>query len=356
MNVHVPDCYLVDDLLIFGDITRGVICQGIDVSMPDQTNVEADVLNAVESDLRTFLANLQEGERLQVQFYKDSDYGRDLERYQKITDKGNMCRFSRRHRTERYERYVDRMENDRLIQSNLRFYISTKIQAAKFRAGGVSRRAHYERIVNTYKQSFDQRVQVGDQLLKSYGGGMRALDGVGHLRELLRYFGPSLSKLYLAEDILSDAHANLMQLSRAGSASPLEGADRGFFLDGNYFGLLALSTMPKQTFMSMMQIVTGLAVPNFRVVVNCYPLSVEKEILKTEEEQEKLERSTENRSGRQAKLRVQAGMEKNAFRVRRLMSNQVIPFRAQFVVIAYDQTKEGLRSKMAALKGAVVRR
>ena len=55
MNVHVPDCYLVDDLLIFGDITRGVICQGIDVSMPDQTNVEADVLNAVESDLRTFL-------------------------------------------------------------------------------------------------------------------------------------------------------------------------------------------------------------------------------------------------------------------------------------------------------------
>lgn len=130
----------------------------------------------------------------------------------------------------------------------------------------------------------------------------------------------------------------------------MEGADRGFFLDGNYFGLLALSTMPKQTFMGMMQILTGLAVPKFRVVVNCYPLSVEKEILKTEEEQEKLERSTENRSGRQAKLRVQAGMEKNALRVRRLMSNQVMPFRAQFIVIAHDQTKEGLRSKMAALK------
>jgi hypothetical protein len=31
-----------------------------------------------------------------------------------------------------------------------------------------------------------------------------------HLRELLRYFGPSLSKLYLAEDILDDPHANLM--------------------------------------------------------------------------------------------------------------------------------------------------
>ena len=352
MNVHVPDCYSVDDLLVFGNISHGVICQGINVSLPDQSNVEAEVLNALESDLRTFLANIQEGERLQVQFYKDSDYQRELDRFQRVTEKGDMCRLSRRQRTERYERYAARMAEGRLIQSNLRFYISSKIQAQKFR-GGLSRRAHYERTVSAYKQSFDQRIQVGDQLLKGYGGGMKALDTTGHLRELLRYFGPSASKLYLPEEILGDPHPNLMELARFGSASPLDGPDRGFFLDGQYFGLLALSTMPKQTFMGMMQIVTGLALPNIRVVVNCYPLSVDKEIIKTEEEQEKLERSSENKQGRQAKLRVQAGMEKNALRVRRLMSNQVLPFRAQFIVLAHDETKEGLRSKMAALKGAV---
>ena len=352
MNVHIPDCYSVDDLLVFGDISHGVICQGINVSIPDQSNVEADVLNALESDLRTFLANVQEGERLQVQFYKDSDYQRELDRFQRVTEKGDMCRLSRRQRTERYERYAARMAEGRLIQSNLRFYISSKIHVQKFR-GGLSRRAHYERTVSAYKQSFDQRIQVGDQLLKSYGGGMKALDTTGHLRELLRYFGPSASKLYLPEEILGDPHTNLMELARFGSASPLNGPDRGFFLDGQYFGLLALSTMPKQTFMGMMQIVTGLALPNIRLVVNCYPLSVDKEIIKTEEEQEKLERSSENKRGRQPKLRVQAGMEKNALRVRRLMSNQVLPFRAQFIMLAHDETKEGLRSKMAALKGAV---
>jgi hypothetical protein len=352
MNVHIPDCYSVDDLLIFGDITHGIICQGIEVSIPDQSNVEAEVLNGLERDLRTFLANLQEGERLQVQFYKNADYQCELERFQKITEKGAMCRFSRRQRTERYERYAERMATGRLIQSNLRFYISSKIRAVKFK-GGPSKRAHYERTVSAYKQSFDQRIQIGDQLLKSYGGGMKVLDAVGHLRELLWYFGPAASKIYQAEEIWNDPQANLMQLARVGSPSPLDGPDRGFFLDGNYFGLVAFSTMPKQTFMGMMQIVTGLAVPDFRVVVNCYPLSVEKEILKTEEEQEKLERSSENKHGRQAKLRVQAGMEKNALRMRRLMSNQVLPFRAQFVLIAHDETKEGLRSKMAALKGAV---
>src|SRR5258708_24649245 len=203
MNVHIPDCYSVDDLLVFGDVSHGVICQGIDVSIPDQSNVEAEVLNALEGDLRTFLANIQEGERLQIQFYKDSDYHRELERFQKVTEKGDMCRFSRRNRIERYERYAERMAEGRLIQSNLRFYISSRIHAPKFK-GGLSRRAHYQRTVSAYKQSFDQRIQVGDQLFKNYGGGMRALDSAGHVRELLRYFWPAASNFFLAKDILSD--------------------------------------------------------------------------------------------------------------------------------------------------------
>src|SRR5260370_39005389 len=105
---------------------------------------------------------------------------------------------------------------------------------------------------------------------------MKALESVGHVGELLRYLGPAASKLFLAEELLSDPHANLMELARVGSASPLDGPDRGFFSDGHYFGLLALSTMPKQTFMGMMQRLTGLAVPNIRVAVNCYPLSVDR--------------------------------------------------------------------------------
>src|ERR1700704_5980380 len=180
MNVHVPDCYSVEDLLVFGDISKGIICQGIEVIVPDQSNVEAENSIALESDFRTFLANLQDGERLQIQFYKDSDYQRELERFQKITEKADTSRWSKRQRVERYERYMKRMESDRLIQSNLRFYISSRINASEFR-GGYSKKAHYERIVTAYKQSFEQRVRLGDGLLKGHGGAMRALDGVRHL-------------------------------------------------------------------------------------------------------------------------------------------------------------------------------
>ncbi|MBV9492204.1 MAG: hypothetical protein JO069_21120, partial [Verrucomicrobia bacterium] len=219
--------------------------------------------------------------------------------------------------------------------------------------GNFSKKDHYERIVRGYQQSFQQRVQLGDGLLKGHGGSMAALDGLGHLRELSRYFGPAMAKQYSPEEIFSDPQMNLMQAVRAGSPQPLEGPDHGFYLDGHHFGILALATLPKQTFMGMMGLFTGLAMPNLRMVVNCYPLSIEAEIFKTEAAQEKLERSTVNKGGRQAKLRVKAGMERNELRVRRLMSNQVLPYKAQFILIAYDPTKEGLRAKMATLKGVV---
>ena len=44
------------------------------------------------------------------QFAKDL-----LDRFQKVTEKGHMCRFSRRHRTERYQRYAERMGEGRLF-------------------------------------------------------------------------------------------------------------------------------------------------------------------------------------------------------------------------------------------------
>jgi hypothetical protein len=39
--------------------------------------------------------------------------------------------------------------------------------------------------------------------------------------------------------------------------------------------------------------------------------------------------------------------------MRRLMSNQVMPFRAQIIVIAHDRTSDGLDIKMEALRAAI---
>jgi len=46
-------------------------------------------------------------------------------------------------------------------------------------------------------------------------------------------------------------------------------------------------------------------------------------------------------------------LEKHRERMRRLMSNQVVPFRAQIIVIAHDRTPDGLDKKMEALRAAI---
>ena len=67
MNVRIPDCYLVEDLLVFGDIAKGVICQGIEVNVPDQSNVEQEVSNWLGQALGAVLPDGSSRSYLQAQ-------------------------------------------------------------------------------------------------------------------------------------------------------------------------------------------------------------------------------------------------------------------------------------------------
>jgi|GEM_PF-625952 len=349
MNVHAPDCYGIEDLLLFGDITKGVVSQGIVANLPDLNTIEGDVIERLERDFRTFLANIHESERLQVQFYKNADYQRELQRFHDVTTASpHASRFSRRQRTERYERYLERMQQDQLIQSELRFFISSKISAK-----GLATKAHYQRILDTYKHGFQQRVQLGDNFLKSYAGSMRALNSTEHFSEILHYFAPTMSKLYLPEELYIDPHANLMRLARASSVHHQVAPDYGFYMDGHYFSVLVLATMPGSTFMGMVKTLTSLAIPNYRVVVNCYPLALEAELQKAQSNYDKLDNSTWTKKGRVVKPKIAKGIEDTDRRIKRLMGNDILPFMAQFIIITHDETKEGLRSNLAALKGVI---
>ena len=48
-----------------------------------------------------------------------------------------------------------------------------------------------------------------------------------------------------------------------------------------------------------------------------------------------------------------AAMHKKGQKIARLMSNEVLPYKAQFIVRVWDADKAGLRAKLAALRGAI---
>jgi hypothetical protein len=44
---------------------------------------------------------------------------------------------------------------------------------------------------------------------------------------------------------------------------------------------------------------------------------------------------------------------KKGQKIARLMSNEVLPYKAQFIIRVWDAQKRGLRAKLAALRGAI---
>src|SRR5260221_12794523 len=51
-------------------------------------------------------------------------------------------------------------------------------------------------------------------------------------------------------------------------------------------------------------------------------------------------------------LQSKVGLDKHRERARQLMSNKILPFRAQIIALVHDRTREGLDSKMEAVRPA----
>lgn len=81
-----PDGFVVRDLLIFDHPGRGgYVSKGFLFEAPDLTNSPIADLNDFQDQICLLLASLHENQRLQVQYFCDSDYKEALLRYQRET-------------------------------------------------------------------------------------------------------------------------------------------------------------------------------------------------------------------------------------------------------------------------------
>jgi hypothetical protein len=113
---------------------------------------------------------------------------------------------------------------------------------------------------------------------------------------------------------------------------------------------MVFKTMPRSTWARTMQPFFALTIPNLRLVVNMEPLPIESEM---RHEEERFSKLVSNLDPRFPSLQSEVGLGKHRERMRRLMSNQVVPFRAQILAIAHNRTADGLTTKMEALRAAI---
>src|SRR4029077_18063272 len=187
----------------------------------------------------------------------------------------------------------------------------------------------FDDVFKVLKRSFEQRQRFFDLLLKSYGGSVESLGDIDNYRELLKFWSPGQAAVWNPRKEDLDWLRTIESLCRFSDIAPQHAPVCGFYLDGQVFGVMVFKTMPRSTWAKTMEPFLALTIPGLRVVLNMEALEMESEIRHEEERFGKLMSNVDPRS---PNLQSEVGLDKHRERMRRLLSNQILPLRAQIIV------------------------
>ena len=331
------DGYFCEGQLVFDSPGSGMSsAKGFVIRMPGLENASDAALNRLEDELRVVLRGIKGEVNLQFRFEAGGDYRRELLDYYEDTERLGGPEPSRTLRNQKFTKYWRQLEAGQSRRDLLRIYVNLPGEK-QIRSSLESNRqafAHYERLFN--------------QTFSRMGGGVQPLDDQGHFEDYLRFFNRSRDVREHTLDPLKSIQENCFLCE----AVPVkEGGVSGFWLDGQYHGLLVIQSLPQATLSGMIQCVTGLPLLDYAMTVNVRPLDVGTEIRKEEAACEKLQNALRHNP----KVRMQASVEIRQQRIRRLLSDEVVPFEAQFILHAWAPTLAGLQEKLSTLESAIVK-
>lgn len=338
--------YLDEDLIVYRGLARGgAIGRGYNVEMPDTENTDASWLMSLEDNLRVLLRLIRPELRLQVSWSVDSDYRKELEAYRQNTELLARDKWSLRAREERYQRYDRKIREHRLRREHLDFYFTSKIQGRAMGGG----RQYYEELLQAAKREQSELEEALRQQLGSLGGRVTPMTDLDHFQAFYRYFNPSAfeNEALTLED-LYDPTKSVAEMCFNSDAAPVRMGSSSFKMDGFYQGICVMKTLPKFTYVGMMRLLTQLDILDYQIVLNIEAGDVEKDRLKTESTVARLERGKITPS-------IEATLIKLRTRIRRLTTNEVVPYRMHLVIRVWDRDENTCASKLSALKNSMLK-
>src|ERR1700687_3375988 len=156
-----PNGFFVRDLILFNHLRRGgYVAKGFVFEAPDLTNSPIADLNEFQEQLCLLLASLHEHQRLQVQYFSDSDYKTELLRYQQETEQFSNV-WTKRARNERFSRYWQAMSERKLRRQRVVFYISRSLEnVPKAFQSIAARRDYYNTLLDQLENEFEHVQRV----------------------------------------------------------------------------------------------------------------------------------------------------------------------------------------------------
>jgi len=340
------DAYLDRNLIIYRGLQKGgAIGRGYTVELPDTENTDPEWLMSLEDNLRVLLRLINPNLRLQVTWSVDSDYRHELERYKEETERLGGDPWAVRAREERYNRYDRKIRERKLRREHLNFYYTSKIAG---KVGGVGRQ-YYEEVLQAAAREQSELEGALRGQLGPLGGEVVPMTDLDHFQEFYRFFNPSAfeNEAVILEDLYDPAQS-VCDMCFNGDGAPVNMRGSTFKLDGFYQGVCVLKTLPKFTYIGMMRLLTQLDFMDYQISVNIEAGDVEKDRLETESRLAKFERGKITAS-------IEATIAKLRTRVRRLATNEVVPYRMHLLVRVWDRSEEQCSSKLAAIKNSILK-
>src|SRR5438876_9314828 len=349
MFERAPNGYFIRDLLVFNHLRcGGYVSKGFIFEAPDLTNSPVADLNDFQEQLCLLLASIHENQRLQVQYYCDSDYKVELLRYQQETERCSNV-WTRRARNERFTRYWQAMSERKLRRQRVILYVSRALESAprSFQTAA-ARREYYATLLDQLAGEFEHVHRLLLEIFAGAGARVLPMNDLDHFRHYKRFLNPSLAERF----DFDPADGFSPELSIQENCWHSEGngqSDFGFFLDGNYHSLIGLSRWPRTTYPGIIERLTNLRLLDYAITVNIDPLPITKEISKEEKEHDRVVGDYAS----EKKISLLTVMEKKQKKIHALMQGQTIPCHAMLAIRVWDKTRDGLNAKAGAIKNAI---
>ena len=349
MFERAPNGFFVRDLILFNQLRRGgYVAKGFVFEAPDLTNSPIADLNDFQEQLCLLLASLHENQRLQVQYFSDSDYKAELLRYQSETERCDNP-WTKRSRNERFARYWQAMTERKLRRQRVIFYVSRALEnTPKLSADGAVLREYYLTLLDQLQTEFAHVHHLLKEIFSNTGTRILPMSDLDHFKHFKSFLNPSLADRF-DFDAAQDFAPELSIQENCWHSEGNGQSDFGFYLDGHYHSVIALTRWPRTTYPGIIQRLTNLRLLDFSITVNIDPLPITREISKEEKEHDRVAGDYAS----EKKISLLTVMEKKQKKIHALMQGQTIPFHALFLIRVWDKSKDGLNAKASAIKNAI---
>jgi hypothetical protein len=343
-----PNGYFIRDLIVFHGLRKGCyVSKGFIIEPPDLSAAAPEHLNAFQDQLALVLACLHDKLRLQVQWFCDSDYRADLLRYNEQTKLATNV-WTRRCRNERFSRYWQAMIDRRLRRQRLVLFFSRKIETSpSIIATAARQHSQHDALLQQMAREFEHLQQILTNILS--GARITPMNDADHYRHCTTFLNPSLGSRFEYDALETfDPQLSIQQNCWHSEAQGIADTS-GFWMDGYYHSLLVVSRWPKLTHPGLVHRLTGLQLLDYNITVNIESLSARAEIGREEKAHDRLAGDFAS----EKRLSLLTAMEKKAKKIAALMQGHTLPFNVEYIIRAWDQTREGLAVKTAAIKNSI---